>query len=220
MGIKIVITGATGMVGEGVLLECLQNKNVEKVLSISRKAVGWNHPKLEELIVPDFMQLDAFRGQLKGFDACFYCAGISSVGLSEEEYTKITYDITLHLAGVLKEMNPGLVFNFVSGGHTDSSERGKVMWARVKGKTENALARLFPGREYNFRPALMRPVKGQKHVKGANRYIKVLFPLLNLFFPSCSIGDIGKAMINAAMMGYSKNILEVKDIRRLASENN
>ncbi len=218
MGINIVITGVTGMVGEGVLLECLQNKNVDKILSISRKPVEWKHPKLQELIVPDFMQLDVFREHLKGFDTCFYCAGISSVGMNEEEYTKITYDITLHMAGVLKEMNPDLIFNFVSGGHTDSSEQGKVMWARVKGKTENALAKLFPGREYNFRPGLMKPVKGQKHVKGTNKYIKVLFPILNLFFPSCNIQDIGKAMINATINGYPKNILEVKDISKLAAE--
>ncbi|PWV54322.1 NAD-dependent epimerase/dehydratase family protein [Chitinophaga sp. S165] len=218
MGLNIVITGVTGMVGEGVLLECLQNKNIDKILSVSRKPAEWKHPKLQELMVTDFMQLDAFREQFKGFDACFYCAGISSVGLNEDQYTKITYDITLHMAGELKEMNPDLIFNFVSGGHTDSSEQGKVMWARVKGRTENALSKLFPGREYNFRPGLMKPVKEQKHVKGNNKYIKVLFPLLNLFFPSCDIRDIGKAMINATINGYSKNILEVKDIKELAAK--
>jgi uncharacterized protein YbjT (DUF2867 family) len=216
MSLKVIVTGATGMVGEGVLMECLQNSKITEVLAVGRKVSGMQHPKLKELVVNDFMQIDNFKESLSGYDACFYCAGISSVGLSEETYTHITYTTTMHFAEVLQRANPQLVFNFVSGGHTDSSEKGKVMWARVKGKTENALLKLFPGRQYNFRPALMKPTKGQKNFKGYNKSVKVVFPLLKLFFPSCTLQEIALAMINAAVKGYSKFTLEVADIKELA----
>ncbi len=214
--IKVILTGATGMVGEGVLFECLENPAVEEVLMVNRRHYEMTHGKLKELIIPDFKELNTVKMSLTGYDACFYCAGISSVGMSEADYTKITYDITMHFAEALKECNPEIVFNFVSGGHTDSSEKGKTMWARVKGKTENALQRSFPGREYNFRPALMKSAKGQKNFKGYNKWVHVLFPVFSLFFPSCTMQEIGRAMINTALKGYSKTVLEVNDIKDLA----
>lgn len=214
--IKVILTGATGMVGEGVLLECLNNTAVSEILMMNRRHFDMTHPKLKELVVTDFMNLDEVKSQLTGYDACFYCAGISSVGMSEDDYTKITYNTTLHVARALRELNPLIVFNFISGSHTDSTEQGKLMWARVKGRTENALKNLFPDKQYNFRPALMKPFKEQHNFKGYNRYIKLLYPLLSPFFPSCSLQAIGRAMIRAAMNGYDKNILEVKDILKLA----
>jgi nucleoside-diphosphate-sugar epimerase len=133
MKLKIILTGATGMVGEGVLLECLNHPEVEQVLMVNRKHLDTTHPKLKELLLPNFMNLDAVEEELKGYNACFFCAGISSAGLNEEQYTHITYDITMHFAQSLVKLNPGMVFNFISGSHTDSSEKGRLMWARVKG---------------------------------------------------------------------------------------
>jgi nucleoside-diphosphate-sugar epimerase len=164
-GIKVIITGATGMVGEGVLFECLQNENVKEVLIISRKHYACDHSKLKELIVPDFFQLDQFADSIQGYDACFFCAGVSSVGMKEDKYTYITYDTTLSFAKTLLTYNPNMVFIYVSGSLTDSSEKGKLMWARVKGKTENDLNKLPFKTEYNFRPGVMLPFKGQKNWK-------------------------------------------------------
>jgi len=212
---KLILTGATGMVGEGVLLECLENPVVERVLSVSRRACGLTHAKLRELLVPDFRELGAVEAELSNYDACFYCAGISSVGLKEPEYTVITHDTVLAFASTLLRLNPGMTFVHVSGSHTDSTEQGKVMWARVKGKAENALMRLpFKG-VYNFRPALMKPTPGQKRVKGGYYLVRVLYPLLNLFFPGMTLSDVGRAMIHAAQFGAPKGVLEVADMRQL-----
>jgi uncharacterized protein YbjT (DUF2867 family) len=139
---KVIITGTTGMVGEGVLLECLNDPSVERVLAVGRRASGHAHPKLADLVVPNFRELGGVEPQLSGYDACSYCAGVSSVGLKEPEYTAITYDTPLHFAQTLVRLNPGMVLVHISGAHTDGTEQGKVMWARVKGKAENALARL------------------------------------------------------------------------------
>ena len=159
---KVILTGATGMVGEGVLLECLENSAVERVLSVSRRSCGRAHPKLKELLVPDFRDLSGVEAELSGHDACFYCAGVSSVGLKEPEYTVITYDTPLAFAATLLRLNPGMTLVHVSGSHTDSTEQGKVMWARVKGKAENALLRMpFKG-VYNFRPSLMKPTRAEE----------------------------------------------------------
>ena len=212
--IKVIITGATGMVGEGVLLECLQNERVSEILMVNRRHYDLNHSKLKELIAPDFFKIEDFSERLKGYDACFYCAGISSVGVKEERYTKVTFDTTLHFANVLLQLNPGMVFNFVTGSHTDSSEKGKIMWARVKGKTENALMRLpFKG-QYNFRPGFMKPFKEQKNVKAFFKPVIFLFPKL---FPgrSLTMQEVGRAMIRTVTDGYRKQILEVGDIKEL-----
>jgi uncharacterized protein YbjT (DUF2867 family) len=214
---RVILTGATGMVGEAVLLECLENPKVEHVLSVSRRPSGRVHEKLEEVLVKDFRELGAAEARLTGFDACFYCAGISSVGLSEAEYTVITYDTPLAFATTLSRLNPNMTLVHVSGSHTDSSEQGRVMWARVKGKAENALMRLpFKG-VYNFRPSLMRPTRGQKRVKGGYTLITVLYPLMNLFFPGMPLQTLARAMINAVRFGAPKQVLEVADIKALAA---
>ncbi len=212
---KVIITGATGMVGEGVLLHCLESKDVTEVLMVNRRPYELKHPKLKELIIKDFLKTNENETALKGYDACFFCAGISSVGLKENEYTKITYDTTLHFAKILSNLNPGMVFTFVSGASTDSSEKGKLMWARVKGKTENDLMKLPFKKEYNFRPGIMKPVKGQKNVKTAFR---ILIPILSPFFIGkvLSLNEVGQAMINAVTKGYDKQVLEVSDIKKLS----
>jgi len=218
MGINVIVTGVTGMVGEGVLLECLQNHRVDSVLAVCRKALDLSHPKLKVFVAPDFLQIDGAGTQLRGYDACFYCAGVSSNGVTEEDYTRITYDTTLHFAAATLQANRHIVFNFISGHLADSSEQGRVMWARIKGKAENALLKMFAGKEYNLRPALMQPMPGQKHFHGYNRWThKILYPVLSLVFPACSIQQIAQAMINATLMGYEKPILEVSDIRKLAA---
>ena len=215
MGISVMVTGVTGMVGEGVLLECLRNTQVDSVLAVCRQALDLAHPKLKVFVAPDFLKIDAATAPLTGYDACFYCAGVSSNGVTEADYTRITYDTTLHFATVALQANPHIVFNFVSGHLADSSEQGRVMWARIKGKTENALLKMFDKKEYNFRPALMRPVPGQQHFYGYNKWThKILYPLLSLVFPACSIQQITQAMINATLRGYEKPILEVREIGR------
>lgn len=214
---KVIVTGATGMVGEGVLIECLDNNQIEQVLYVGRKPSGKSHPKLKEYLVPDFLSLKSGDTQLADYDACFYCAGISSVGMDEAQYTHITYDTTLHFAKVLLDQNPNFTFNFISGSHTDSSENGKVMWARVKGKTENALKALGFKAQYNFRPGLMKPDKTQTHLKGFNKYITFLYPIMGLFFTGCTVREIGRAMIAVTKIGYSKNVLEAIDIKKAAN---
>ncbi len=214
---KVIITGATGMVGEGVLIESLENNQVETVLYVGRKPSGKSHPKLTEYLVSDFLSLKSDDTKLAGYDACFYCAGISSVGLDEAQYTYITYDTTIHFAEVVLNQNPNLVFNFISGSHTDSSETGKVMWARVKGKTENALQRMPFKAQYNFRPGLMKPDQTQIHLKGFNKYIKFLYPIMGLFYTGCETREIGRAMISTARFGFSQKILEAIDIKKAAN---
>ena len=214
---NVIITGVTGMVGEGVLFECLQNSKVSEVLIISRKPYDLQHPKLKALIVPDFFELNKFSEDIKGYDACFFCAGISSVGMKEEKFTRITYDTTLAFAKALLDVNGNISFTYVSGSHTDSSEKGRVMWARVKGKTENDLAKLpFKG-EYNFRPGAMLPFPGQKNWKSV---YKVIVKIIKVFAPKniLSIQEVGKAMINAVTIVYPKNILEIADIKELAKK--
>ena len=212
--IKVIITGATGMVGEGVLLECLRDERVSEILIVNRRHYDLEHPKLKELIIPDFFKIEDFSENLVGYDACFYCAGISSVGVKEQKYSKVTFDTTLHVARFLMQVNAGMVFNFVTGRHTDSTEKGKLMWARVKGKTENALMKLpFKG-QYNFRPGFMKPFNEQKNVKAFFKPIIFLYPKL---FPGTSLTmqEVGRAMIKTVTDGYRKQILEVGDIKEL-----
>lgn len=213
--IKIIITGATGMVGEGVLMECLENPGISEILSVSRKPSGKKHAKLKEYIVPDFLSITENDENLKSYDACFFCAGISSVGMNEEDYTKITYDTTLHFANAVLKQNPGMVFNYVSGAHTDSTESGKTMWARVKGRTENSLKKLGFRSAYNFRPGFMKPVEGQVHVKWFFKPIIWLFPVL-LPSQSLTLHEVGRAMVNVVKKGYPTSVLEIRDIKKLA----
>ena len=214
-GIKVIITGATGMVGEGILFECLRNTGVAEVLIINRRHYELQHPKLKQLIVPDFFKLDNYAEQVTGYDACFFCAGISSVGMKEDKFRHITYDTTLAFAKSLLKVNSSMVFTYVSGSQTDSTEKGRVMWARVKGKTENDLAALPFKAEYNFRPGVMLPFPDQKNWKTVYKWIvkfmRVLSPKSVL-----TMQQVGRAMINTVTKGYAKNILEIKDIRELA----
>ena len=222
MGVKVIITGATGMVGEGVLMECLENPNVKEVLMVNRRHFPIEHPKLKECIVPDFLELEGPDDLLSGFDACFYCAGISSVGLNEAEYTRITYDTTLHFAKKLADLNRKMVFVFVSGAMTDSSETGKIMWARVKGKTENALIRLPFKNVYNFRPGFMKATTGQQNIKSYYHLIGWMYPLLRILMPGniLTLQEVGQAMVNSVTEGFDRQILEIKDIRELAKIGN
>jgi uncharacterized protein YbjT (DUF2867 family) len=211
---KVIITGATGMVGEGVLIECLQNVAVTEVLIVNRKPSPIVHQKLKELLLPDFLKLDGYEEQPSGYDACFYCAGISSVGMDEEKYTHITYDTTLAFAKKLSALNPNMVFTFVSGSHTDIN--GKQMWQRVKGKTEDDLTKLPFKAAYNFRPGFMKPFAEQRNVKWFFKPVILLFPLVAPKY-SLSMAQVGQAMINAVSKGYSKAILEIADIKALAT---
>ncbi len=212
---KVIITGVTGMVGEGVLFECLDHPVVSEVLIIGRKHYDKSHPKLKELILKDFSEISNHSDLLKTYDGCFFCAGVSSVGENEESFTKKTYDFVVPFAATLSHINPGMTFIYVSGNRTDSTEKGKVMWARVKGRTENALMKLpFKG-QYNFRPAIMTGSKGQKNVK---TIYKILGPLMSPFFPAktLKLSEVGKAMINAVSKGYPTQILEADDIFKLS----
>jgi len=220
MKVRAIVTGATGMVGEGVLLECLEHPDVEKILVINRRACGISHPKLMEILHPDFFDLSPIETHLHNYNACFFCLGVSSVGMKEAEYTKLTYDLTLHVAETLSRLNPGMTFCYVSGAATDSSEKGRSMWARVKGKTENHLMQLHFKKAYMFRPAFIQATAGQKNTLKLYRYLSWLYPVLKLISPAhaCTLKEIGTAMINTVNKGYPKNILEVKDIIALAKE--
>lgn len=209
---KIIITGATGFVGEGVLFTCLSHPGISEVLMLNRRHYDHQHPKLKELIVKDYFSLGSVSASLTGYDACFYCAGKSSVGMNEKDYTFLTYDTTLALAKTLLELNPSLGFFFISGGYTDSSEKGKIMWARVKGKTENALLKMGFSKAYNFRPGGMIPLPGQKNAKGI---YTILSRILSVVVPRMvsTVEQVGLAMINVAKNGYPRQILEVTDIK-------
>jgi uncharacterized protein YbjT (DUF2867 family) len=215
---KAIITGATGMVGEGVLLECLNNPGVEQVLVVNRKPGGVLHPKLREIIHTDFFDLAPVEPQLIGYDACFFCLGVSSVGMNEQEYQHITYDLTLNVGRLLAQLNPDMTFCYVTGAGTASSEQGRIAWARVKGATENALMRLFK-RSYMFRPAFMMPTPGQKNVKSYYKLLVWVYPIGRALYPAgfCTLQEVGRAMINAVSKGYPKQILGVKDIITLAN---
>ena len=218
MGISAIITGATGMVGEGVLLECLADPRVGRVLVINRKPSGLAHPKLVEVIHADFLDLSAIESQLAGYDACFFCLGVSSVGMSEADYTRVTQDLTLNLGRTLARLNPDTTFCYVTGKGTDSTEQGKSMWARVKGKTENELLRLFP-RGVMFRPGMMRATPGQKNLKVWYHLLAWTYPIGRALWPAafCTLQEVGRAMINSAAIGSDKRVLEVPDIVALAA---
>ena len=216
---KVIVTGSTGMVGEGVLLECLDNPAVAEVLVVNRRSLGRSHPKLKEIVHGDFFDLSAIESQLAGYNACFFCLGVSSVGMKKDEYKHLTYDLTLYVAQTLVRQNPDMAFCYVSGAGTDSSEKGRVAWARVKGATENALMRMFR-RAFMFRPGFMKPTPGQQNVNKYYKYIAWMYPLGRRFFPGgfCTIREVGLAMIHAAGDGAPKAILEVKDIVALARD--
>jgi nucleoside-diphosphate-sugar epimerase len=215
--VKVIITGATGMVGEGVLLECLNDPQVEQVLVVNRRPIGRSHIKLREIVHADFFNLPPIEQQLKGYDACFFCLGVSSVGMSKEEYKRITYDLTMNVATLLAKLNPEMTFCYVTGAGTDSSEQGRMAWARVKGATENALLRLFP-RAYMFRPGALKATAGQKNLPKIYRFLAWIYPIGRAIYPAgfCTLQELGRAMIQAASRGSAKRVLEVRDIAALA----
>jgi uncharacterized protein YbjT (DUF2867 family) len=215
MNERVIITGATGYVGEGVLLECLEDPSIAEVLVVGRRRCGRHHAKLKELLVPDFFSLAPHAEALRGYNGCFFCAGISSVGLKEADYTRFTHDATFAFATVLQQASPGATFIYVSGAGTDSSEKGNLMWARVKGRTENDLVRLGFARAFNFRPGIMRIRAGQTNPKGWQR---LLVPVAALLLPgsTCTMEDVGRAMINAMRQGWPKPAVEARDIKALA----
>lgn len=250
--LRIIITGATGMVGEGVLHECLQHPAVEAVLILNRKPLGLTHPKLTEIVHPDFYDLSPVESRLAGYNACFFCLGVSSVGMPAEEYYKVTYTLTMHVAETLSRLNPApepapagastafaasaasatfgasaaapvipgnMVFSYVSGAGTDSTEKGRSRWARVKGKTENDLMLLPFRRVYAFRPGFIRPIPGLANAHKFYRYIDWLFPLGRALYPAgfATLSEVGLAMIHLALRCDGDAIVEGRDIIRYAA---
>lgn len=220
--LNVILTGATGMVGEGVLYECLNHHSVESVLVIGRKPCEISHSKLKEIILNDLTDLTQVENQLSGYNTCFFCLGTSSIGKKETEYYKITYTLTLNFAETLSDINPEMIFCYISGSGTDSTEKGKLKWARIKGKTENDLVKLPFKKVYNFRPAYLQPTKGLKNTLSYYKYISWLYPLLNIITPGyvSKLSQLGRAMINTAIFDYEKNILEVTDINKIAKQEN
>jgi uncharacterized protein YbjT (DUF2867 family) len=218
--IKVIITGATGMVGEGVLHECLDHPDVESVLIINRRHYDLEHPKLKEIIHENFYDLKKIEDQLTGYNTCFFCLGTTSVGKSAEVYSKITYELTKTFADTLVKLNPEMTFCYVSGLGTDSTENGKVMWARVKGKTENYLLHLGFKKAKMFRPGFILPAKGLKNTLTLYKIFFPLLPIIKLFFSKyiCTLREVGLAMINVVAKGYEKEVLEIGDIKALANK--
>jgi uncharacterized protein YbjT (DUF2867 family) len=214
----VVLFGATGMVGQGVLRECLLDDDVRRVVSVGRSTSGQRHAKLREVVAGNFLDLSSVASELTGLDACIYCLGVSSAGMSEEQYTRITYEFTLEAARTLLQANPGITFLYISGAGTDSSETGRTMWARVKGKTENALLRLGFKAAYLFRPGFIQPLHGIRSKTGLYRAIYAittpLFPALRAVFPRyvTTTEQLGRAMVRVARDGYRKPILEMREI--------
>jgi uncharacterized protein YbjT (DUF2867 family) len=221
VGMNVIVFGATGMIGGGVLIECLDEPRIETVLTIGRRASGRDHPKLKQMVRSDLSDFADIRDELRGYDACFYCLGVSAAGMSEEAYRRVTLDLTLAAADVLADLNPELTFCYVSGQGTDSSEQGRIMWARVKGATENRLLSMsIPA--YMFRPGLVQPMKG---VRSSTRSYRVLYgltapfmPLLRRLLPTyvTTTEDLGRAMVRVSMEGCENHILDPGDINELA----
>jgi uncharacterized protein YbjT (DUF2867 family) len=219
---NVLLFGATGMVGQGVLRECLLAPDVEKVTAVGRTAPGQRHEKLHPVIHADLFDLRAIESDLKGYDACFFCLGVSSSGMSEADYTRLTYDITISVARTLTPLSPEMTFIYVSGAGTDSTEKGRSMWARVKGRTENALLRMPFKAVYLFRPGMIQPLHGIRSKTPAYRILyslmKPLLPVLRGLFPNAVLTteSVGRAMLAAARQGAPKPVLEAADIKALA----
>ena len=218
---KVLLFGATGMIGQGVLRECLIDPRVTQVVSLVRRPTNQTHPKLKELVHPDFFDYGRIKGDLTGLDACFFCLGVSSAGLDETEYRRVTYDLTLAAAQALSRLNPSMTFSYISGAGTDSTEQGRIMWARVKGATENALLRLPFKAVYLFRPGAIQPLHG---IQSSTKLYRILYQVMGPFFPILKIlspdsftttEQLGRAMLHAGLEGAPKAVLETRDINRL-----
>jgi len=221
--VKIILFGATGMVGQGVLRECLRDPEVERVLVIGRSSIGIQDEMVREIVHRDFLDFSSIEDQLGGYDACFFCLGVSSVGMEEQAYTRVTYDFTMAAAQVLAKQNPGMTFIYVSGTGTDSSEQGRLMWARVKGKTENALFKL-PLKAYMFRPGYIQPLGG---IKSKTKLYDALYSVVGVFYPMLlamfpkyvtTSEQVGRAMICVAKRGAAKRWLENDDINHCCDD--
>jgi nucleoside-diphosphate-sugar epimerase len=219
---NVIITGTTGMVGKGVLLECLEDSQIEKVLLINRSPIDIKHFKIDEILVGDYTKLNEHIDKFTNYDACFHCMGVSSVGMSEEQFSKITYDYTKILADILYSINPDIVFNYVSGTGTDSSENGRIMWANVKGKTENYILNKGFKNAYAFRPGVIIP---EKKIKSKTQVYNVLYqitkpiyPILKKFNSVTTTTNVGMAMINTLIRDYSLKHLENSDINEIAKK--
>jgi uncharacterized protein YbjT (DUF2867 family) len=222
--VNVVIFGATGMVGSGVLLECLADPRIGAVLVVGRRPVGITAPKLREILHEDFLDFRPIQSELAACDACFFCLGVSSVGMSEERYRHLTYDLTLAAAGAMVVANPGMTFCYVSGAGTDSTGQGRRMWARVKGQTENALLQLPFKAAFMFRPGFIMPLKGVRSktrlYQAIYDVVAPLYPLLRRLAPGwvTTTVNVGRAMIAAVLYGYDRPIIESADIEQLARE--
>ncbi len=219
---KVIVTGASGMVGKGVLLECLDHKDITKVLSIGRKSLGIKHAKLEELMHADFSEFESVANELTGYDACYHCMGVSAANMGEAQYTKMTYDYSMALAGVLYKNNPTMTFTYISGVGTDSTEKGRSMWARVKGKTENDIIGMGFRQAFAFRPGAIIPLRG---IEPSSKMYKFLVNNLTWFIKTIkmiapnSVVDttqIGLAMINITKSGYDQSVINPIDMLKLA----
>lgn len=220
---KVILFGATGMVGQGVLRECLLDADVEQVLAIGRSGTGQQHPKLQEIVQSDLFDLSPIESRLAGFDACFFCLGVSAAGMSEQDYRRLTYDLTISVAQTLVRLNPGMTFVYVSGAGTDSSERSRMMWARIKGKTENDLLKMPFRAAYMFRPGYIQPLHG---IRTKTRWYGALYAVMGPLYPLwkrllpnyvTTTECVGRAMLNVARRGAPKHFLENKDISELCS---
>lgn len=216
---KVIIYGATGMVGQSVLNECLKDDGITEVVTIGRSKINKDDKKLKDIVLKDVTDLSSVADEIRGFNACYFCLGVSSVGMSEEDYTKITYDITMNVANELARLNTNMTFIYVSGMSTDSTESGKIMWARVKGKTENDLMKLPFKSSYMFRPGVIIPAKGVKsktklyHV--GYTILRPLFPLMNKSKSVISSEQIGRAMIKVTREGYKVPVIESVEIKEI-----
>jgi uncharacterized protein YbjT (DUF2867 family) len=220
---NVILFGGTGMVGQGVLRECLLDPDVQRVLSIVRGPSGQQDAKLREVVPTDFYDLSSIESELSGYDACFFTLGVTSAGMDEQQYNHVTYDLTMAAARPLARLNPGMTFIYVSGAGTDSSESGRTMWARIKGKTENAILHLPFKAAYMFRPGFIQPLHGITSKTKSYRILYAIttpiFPILKAIFPRhiATIEEIGRAMLNVARNGFSKSVLEASDIIYVAA---
>jgi uncharacterized protein YbjT (DUF2867 family) len=222
---KVILFGATGMVGQGVMRECLLDPEVESVLAIGRNATGKQHEKLHDIVCGDFSDFSAIEGQLSGYDVCFFCLGVSAAGMSEQDYRRVTYDFTMAAAQSLLRRNPGMTFIYVSGAGTDSTGHGRMMWARVKGRTENALLQMPFKAAYMFRPAYIQPLHGirtkTKWYRAFYAVMGPLYPLWKALLPQyvTTTEQVGRAMIKVAKHGAPKRVLENQDINSICQDN-
>jgi hypothetical protein len=218
--LKVIITGSTGMVGEGVTKVCIDDPKISQILLINRRKSGFEHQKIKEIVIADLVNLSLFEDELCGYDACLYCLGVSSVGMNKSNYYKITYELTLNIAKLLSRFNKNMTFIYVSGAGTDSTEKRIGSWSAVKGKTENDLMKLPFKKVYGYRPGFLKPMKGTKYSHNYYKYINWIFPIGKRIMPDYfnTLEDLGKSMINILIYDFIKTIVKGKDIKLLAEQ--